>query len=231
MIIFWLKQKLQSILRKMGFQITRSLPENDIKAQILDNILLSSRGVLHIGAHFAEEANEYADALKPVLWIEGDPKIFEVLSSRISNIPLQKAVCALLGEDNVSEVKFFRASNEGASSSIFNLVQNHGFPNLKIEHELSLPMVRLDSILGTSELELLDHWVIDVQGAELSVLREAGTLIKFANSILVEASNREIYSGGVSFSDLNDYLIKNGFVRLWNLGFREHSNLLYVRRN
>ena len=91
-------------------------------------------------------------------------------------------------------------------------------------------MVRLDSILTISDLEPLDYWVIDVQGAELNVLRGAGGLINLANFILVEASNREIYKGGVSFSALNNFLVENSFVRLWDLGFKEHSNLLYVRR-
>ena len=230
MLVFWLKHKLQRNLLKLGYQVTRSMPENEIKAQIINNILFSSKGVLHIGAHFAEEAEEYSNALKPVLWIEADPKIFQALNSRISKFHRQQAKCALLGDSNVSEVKFYRASNEGASSSVFNLAQNHGFPNLKIEQELTLPMVRLDSILSTSDIEPLDYWVIDVQGAELNVLRGAGALINLANFILVEASNREIYKGGVKFSDLNNFLGENNFVRLWDLGFKEHSNLIYVRR-
>jgi FkbM family methyltransferase len=230
MFVFWLKHKLQIELSKLDYQLTRNLPENEVKAQILNNILLSSKGVLHIGAHFAEEAEEYSNALKPVLWIEADPKIFQTLNSRVSKFHRQQAKCALLGDANVSQVKFYRASNEGASSSIFNLAQNHGFSNLKVEQELTLPMVRLDSILSTSDIETLDYWVIDVQGAELNVLRGAGGLINLANFILVEASNREIYNGGVKFSDLNNFLVENSFVRLWDLGFKEHSNLIYVRR-
>ena len=193
-------------------------------------LLKNSNGVLHIGGHFGQEATEYASKNKRVIWIEAHPDHYQVLNATIEKYPNQVAVNALLGESS-KKTEFFVASNEGASSSIFDLSIEHGFEKGRLEmtSTVELDMKRMDEILTPDMVSHLTHWVVDVQGAELSVLKGAGELINFAKSMEVEVSTREVYQGGVLFEELNAFLGLQGFRPVYRPYPNWHGDLLFVR--
>ena len=193
-------------------------------------LLKNSNGVLHIGAHFGQEASEYASKNKKVIWIEAHPDYFQILNKAIERYPNQVAVNALLG-DSSKKTQFFVASNEGASSSIFDLALEHGYEKIGLEMTttVELDMKRLDDILTPDMVEHLTHWVVDVQGAELAVLRGAGELINFAKSMEVEVSTREVYQGGVLYEELNAFLDAQGFRPVHHPFLNWHGDMLFVR--
>ena len=193
-------------------------------------LLDGSNGVLHIGAHFGQEAGEYAAKEKTVIWIEAHPEYFKTLNITIGKYPNQIAVNALLGESS-KKTQFFIASNEGASSSIFDLSLEHGYEEigLKMTTTVELDMKRLDDVLSPDMVKNLSHWVVDVQGAELSVLKGAGELINFAKSMEVEVSTREVYQGGVLFEELNAFLGSQGFEPVHQPLPSWHGDILFVR--
>jgi hypothetical protein len=90
-------------------------------------------------------------------------------------------------------------------------------------------MKRLDSLLSPEEAAFYAHWVVDVQGAELTVLIGAGSLIDSCFSLDVEVSTFNLYKGGTKFQDLDIFLRHKGFVSLWEPQEDSHQNLLYVR--
>jgi FkbM family methyltransferase len=194
-------------------------------------ILQGATGVLHIGGHHGQEAEEYASLGLPVRWIEAHPDYFEILKSHISNFPNQVAINALLGDENGKQTKFYVASNEGASSSILALSENHGFEKsgLRMTDEVFLKMATLDFLISSAEIENLSHWVIDVQGAELKVLSGAVASLKYASSLEVEVSTREVYKGGVQFSELRNFLQIHGLFPLQVPPSNWHGNVLFVR--
>jgi FkbM family methyltransferase len=173
--------------------------------------LIAARGVLHIGAHFGEERFVYSEFEKPVLWIEAVPEYFNQLSSNVATIDHQEARLLLLSDEE-RVVEFYIASNEGASSSLYELSKGSGFEKtgLKMETTIQLSTTRLDKALSKEDFLKFDHWVVDVQGAELEVLRGAGEFIIYCNSIQVEVSRREIYVGGTKYSELVDFLNQIG---------------------
>jgi hypothetical protein len=136
----------------------------------------------------------------------------------------------LVGEQS-KKTKFFIASNEGASSSIFDLSPEHGYESigLNMTTSVELDMKRLDNVLSPDMVNELTHWVVDVQGAELSVLKGAGELINVAKSMEVEVSTREVYQGGVLFEELNAYLGSKGFESIHNPPPNWHGDILFVR--
>jgi len=91
-------------------------------------------------------------------------------------------------------------------------------------------MSRLDSIYDSEDIANYQHWVLDVQGAELLVLKGAGKLLRNCMSLLIEVSTRQVYSGGVLFNDLECFLSDFDLVPLWRPGIKSHENILFIKK-
>jgi FkbM family methyltransferase len=180
-----------------------------------------------VGAHYGQEAESYHQAGARVIWFEGIPEVFEVLRHRISKYPNQTAILGILG-DSSRLVNFKITDNQGQSSSVFSLAEKHRFPTKEVS-EVPLQMKRLDQIMTAHDLADYSHWVVDVQGAELIVLRGAGDLLKACYTLDVEVSTYETYKGGAKYEELDSFLRDHGFVSLWEFAKNSHGNLLYVR--
>lgn len=194
-------------------------------------LLSRSSMVLHIGAHKGTEAKFYDQLDLQVLWIEANPEIIPALDEVIKPYPKQKSICGLLGEQNIERIQFYVANNDGQSSSIFNFGREMNHENLEMIQTFDLPMRRLDSLVGSDEIPLNSHWVIDVQGAELQVIRGADKLICKAYSMEVEVSTREEYSGGAKFNEVNDALNDHGLFPLWQPKENSHEDVIFIRRS
>jgi len=174
------------------------------------DLISQSRGVLHIGAHVGLESKAYSDNRKPVIFIEADPKTFLVLENNISIYRDQKAYNFLLGDEE-KIVDFHIANNKSESSSIFPFSKENEIKNLSASEVTPIPMTRLDSKFTMNDLENYDHWVIDVQGAELMVLEGAGQLLSACKTLFIECSMTEFYEGGAMWKQILEFLNRNGF--------------------
>jgi FkbM family methyltransferase len=192
-------------------------------------IIIAASGILHMGGHVGQEAKEYADFNKSVVWIEAIPEVHKILSENIREFPNQKAICALLGETTKSSVNFNIASNNLLSSSIYEFGSELGFSNIEMVSQIQLQMVKLSDLFDESSICELNHWVIDVQGSELEVLKGAESLINFCNSIQIESSDRDIYIGGAKFYQIIEFLNGKGFINLIDYESQSHGDLLFIR--
>lgn len=192
------------------------------------NLLKNGSGVLHIGAHIGQELDKYQQFNLKVIWIEGNPKIFDQLSKNVSNFDNQKVFCALLGDRNEENVLFFESSNEGQSSSIFQTGSK--LDSVIVNSATTLQkMVRLDSFLSIDDLSEYNHWVIDVQGAELHVLKGAGKLFQNCKSLLIEVSRGDFYKNGSKFEEILEFLTQEGFKPILFPQDGFHGNAIFVR--
>ena len=226
------KQMLIDTLKKRNIYLSRKNHPNDftILRRISEELIKQAGGVLHIGAHIGQEAEFYFKCGVPVLWFEGDPDVYQILRINIKPFENQKAVCHLLGERNEDSVEFNIASNDGASSSIFTIHETKNLP-FTMKNKLILPMRRLDEIVNEKQIENFRHWVIDVQGAELNVLKGAAGLISLCQSLQVEVKNISDYIGGTSWSDIKGFLNSKGFINLWEIEKDAEDSVLFVRIN
>jgi FkbM family methyltransferase len=220
-----------SIESLLNVKISRTPLEKfygDFIDQVNLDLVSQSKGVLHIGAHVGNESNEYDVRGKHVLWIEADPLTFKDLEKNISQYKKQMAYNLLLG-DHEETVNFFRASNGSQSSSIFKFSNKNSFKDVSTSDVLTLTMCRLDSKFSPEEIVNFDHWVIDVQGAELLVLRGAGQLIDMCRTLFIECSKSDYYEGGVQWEEIHDYLSSKGF-RYFTLPKNiNHMNVVFFR--
>lgn len=225
------KRSLLFLLNKCGIFISRNpiISSEQFATKLENQFIKKSRGILHIGAHLGQEGDRYFQSRTKVIWIEAIPSVYEELRKNISGFQNQEALCALLGDENNVILDFNLASNSLASSSIFNFGNNLGFKNLQMHSKISLQMTRLDSIYTAETIADYEHWVIDVQGAELLVLKGAGNLLANCKSLLVEVSTRQVYDGGALWHELENFLIANELIPLWQPEDESHENVLFIR--
>ena len=217
----------------LHFELVRSRSgiKRELKYEIMKNFIINSGSILHIGANAGQEAQFYADFNLRVLWIEADPDIFNQLSKTVKKFPNQTALSYLLNDHN-GQVDFFVANNSGISSSIFQLSKNHGFEKLGLvqTHSKKLYDVTLDS-LDQVKYGDFAHWIIDVQGAELNVLRGSINLLKNVKSLTIEVSTREVYENSTKWEDLIKFMDSYGFFACWEPESDQHEDVLFINKS
>lgn len=172
------------------------------------------RGLIHIGGHIGEEGWIYNALRVPrVVWVEGDPDLMARLTENISKYAGQVACEALLAEESGRATAFYVTNNDGASSSILPLgLHEEMYPEVVVSSAKTLYSQSLDSLLeGYDPDGLLDAMVIDVQGAELAVLRGGGGRIRQFRWIFAECADFELYQGCCTVESLTKFLQKMGF--------------------
>lgn len=186
-------------------------------------------GILHCGAHLAEEAELYASAgHDKVLWVEGNDDLIYQLVENLAKYPGQTMQHAMLWE-SCGEVDFHVTSNS-QSSSIFPL-GTHAvrYPGITVERTQKYVTNTLDWLLGDGRRHL-NFWNLDLQGVELQVLRGAGDALGYCDYLYTEVNFEEVHKGCALVQELDLFL--EDFVRLGTadtgMGW---GDAIYVRKN
>jgi len=198
-----------------------------------------SSGILHIGGHLGQEAHWYEELGKPVLWIEAMPDSARSIERMIAPYSKQAVLQACLSDSDGCEVTFYISSNsEGASSSLFEFGSASVGPSsmwpdldLRMVDQLQLTTITLDTLMHSHSIDTsqYDHWIVDIQGAELLALSGATSSLRSCRSLVVESSSIDVYAGGARWEDVRLLLAEHGFVPLWDcLG---HMDVLFVRED
>lgn len=196
-------------------------------------------GIFHIGAHAASEARFYGDT--PVVWFEANPELTPKMLENIAPFPRQRGFCVLLG-DQSREVDFNVCPDSGGSSSIFALGPYSAGPqslwpqwDIRMEKTVRLQMETLDSFLPAHGIDPADYnyWVLDVQGAELLVLKGAKESLRHCKVISTEISTVEVYEGGARYEDIKSELASAEFIPLIepHVLNMKHGDVAFVHRS
>lgn len=191
--------------------------------------------LVHVGAHLAQERHNYEKlGYKNVLWVEGSPAVFDRLEGVLSahdGPAHHEAVCALLTDKDNEPVALKTFANDGMSSSIFSATDEslERWPAVvetgEVESTLSLT---LDSLLQQKErFSSCQALIVDVQGAELLVLKGAEQTLATCNAVIAEVSTIPYYKGGVMFDELSAFLKERGFEPMSVP--RRHGDMLFLR--
>ena len=201
---------------------------------LLERYGMRCRGVIHVGASFGLEFHQYRAArLQQVVYIEPLPQTFEKLRSLVSGEPGHHAIRALCSDEEGVDVVLNVASNPG-SSSILELgshLTEH--PDVRYIDKVPMRTTTVDRLIFDNAAlrpELLDCLVIDVQGAELKVLRGARRTLGNCRFVFAEVSDGGLYVGDCSLQEIVDELKPYGF-KLRQLGMNIHKwgNALFIR--
>lgn len=188
------------------------------------NVVAPKHGVIHVGAHKCEEQPFYDRlGLKNVLWIDGNDELCRE-NSRIVN--------ALLSDEDGKQVDFIITSNDAMSSSILELKEHLiEHPDCVEKQRVRKHTTRLDTLMKVYDQNKYDMLVLDVQGAELLVLKGGTETLKNINCLVSEVNTKELYKDCVLLEQLDDFLTEQGFVRVFtNMTRHGWGDAVYVRR-
>ena len=178
---------------------------------------IPTSGIIHAGAHLGQEMHVYKSlGLNEIVWIEANPNIFFQLKKLISNESNQRAIQACLWSKNDFEVEFNIAGNQESSSSILEpYLISASHPEVLLKKKIILKTRTLDSIVfpdlvakKESDYRIL---VLDVQGAELEVLKGAERFLSEIDSVFLELSNRKLYKGNSSIKKITEFMRQREF--------------------
>lgn len=180
------------------------------------------KGIVHIGAHHGEEAEAYAAAgIKNVLWVEANKKMMKHLYDKTHNVPINSLYFCTTLSDEDDQVVEFNVANNGQSSSLLDLGTHATmYPHIKYTEKQTVKTKTFESLVRENiaqiNLDLYDFINIDVQGAELQVLKGFGPLFERFDfkAVYTEVNFEEVYKGCCLIGDLDEFLHERKFSRV-----------------
>lgn len=167
--------------------------------------------VLHVGAHLAEEAAAYASAgFRPVWWVEANPMLVPALEERVKAYPDQHVIDAVLAER--PRPVTLHIANNGQSSSILPL-GTHAVEHPEVHYvaQIDLQATTVDALAAEKAIGQARFMNIDVQGAELEVLKGAETYLAGVQYVYTEVNEAELYQGCALMEELRSWLQDHRF--------------------
>lgn len=191
---------------------------------------IPARGVVHIGAHQGQEAEQYDKiGFEKVIWFEANPEIFCLLVENLKTKPHHLAFQSLLSDKDGDEVDFYVTANYGHSSSILEPLKEVG----GVSNILKLKSSRFDKFveknnIGISACNVLN---LDVQGAEKKVLLGMGQYLNNFDIIISEINLKTTYKGAVLFHELDSLFMSKGYVRIYTSAMDMYGEAGYINCN
>ena len=159
-----------------------------------------------------------------MIWLEPIPEVFGRLANSLKPYPQQKAFCHLITDVDNEQYTFHISSNEGASSSIFDLAKHKEiWPDVTFTKSIRLSSISLSTFVRQKQVNLAkyDSLVLDTQGSELLVLRGAVDILPAFKFIKTEVADFESYSGCCQLSEMDSFLCAQGFRRVAKARFTQ----------
>lgn len=176
----------------------------------------SIRGIIHIGAHEAEELNDYVSCgINRVLWVEANPDLYPRLRRKLAIYPQMQ-----LGEFAAGETTRegeLNIANNGQSSSLLDLgTHQQDHPDVTF---IATTHVRIQPVdLWLEQLEIdRSHYNflnLDVQGYELSALKGLNLQLAHVDYVYTEVNSKEVYRACAQLADMDHYLANHGLFRV-----------------
>lgn len=175
-------------------------------------------GVLHLGASTGQELATYIQfGMKPMVFIEAIPSVYEQLKRNISGCPEAIAINACIADEDGKEVVFNVSNNEAQSSSFLELGHHkvihpevHYVETIKMSTKTVASIVRENNI----DLNRFNFLNADLQGAELMALKGMGTLLLYFKYLYLEVNMTDTYIGCPHIDEIDKYVAQYGFKRV-----------------
>lgn len=226
-----LKKNIRRSFRHLGVDFVRWRPQSSTGAGLAKMLAFHRIDtVLDVGAN----RGQYALSLREIGY-RGRIISFEPLTETHQLLQISAAQDALwtvapqmaIG-DQEGEIKINIASNNGASSSVLQMLETHraAAPEVAYNGSEVVPISRLDKVAGEL-LEGAQNILLkaDVQGYELQVLKGSKELLRRVVGLQLELSFLPLYEGQALFSALIDHVSKEGF-NIWGIipGLADNSS-------
>jgi FkbM family methyltransferase len=192
--------------------------------EFLDGYLRNVTGLIHIGANYGQERRYYWLLGLDVVWVEPIREIYEALVDNLLRYPRQRAVSALLSERAGEAVTLRISHNHGESSSILPS-QDHAviFPDVSYGEERAFTTETFADLVAREAIPLdaYQALTLDVEGAELLILKGGRELLGGFRYIKCEVADFPARTGGPTVEELDAFLREQGFKELGRRPFAQ----------
>jgi len=190
------------------------------------------KGVIHVGGNAGEEQVLYDELkIQNVIWIEAIKESAEYIERKFK----ARENILVLNECISDDIKpcHFNITNNLASSSLLDLgTHKTEHPKIKVAKTITVHPVKLSSLIkiGTIDINKYDMMNIDVQGAELKVLKSMEEYLEKMKYVYVEVNIKELYVGCPMLDQIDSFL--KDYDRV-NTVMTKHGwgDALFVRKN
>jgi FkbM family methyltransferase len=185
-------------------------------SEITKQFGIDIRGIIQVGAHTGQEVSALVEqGIKRIHLIEANGDLIPALQALASsgNAAITVSNVAISDSNGYQD---FHVTSFSQSSSLLPLADLRiVYPKIK---EVACIEVRTetldDNVRANCLAEGYNGLFIDVQGAELHVLRGAQETLKLIDIIVCEVNFAELYAGCPQIEDLDLFLFDAGFVRV-----------------
>lgn len=175
-------------------------------------------GVLHLGASTGQELATYIQfGMKPMVFVEAIPSVYEQLKRNISGCLEAIAINACIADEDGKEVVFNVSNNEAQSSSFLELGHHKVIhPEVHYVEAINMTTKTVASIVRENNIDLskFNFLNADLQGAELMALKGMGSLILYFKYLYLEVNMTDTYVGCPHVSEIDEYVTEYGFRRV-----------------
>jgi FkbM family methyltransferase len=202
--------------------IERRIAPDDHRASI-EHFLERMRDVgplgttVHVGAHAGEEVDSYrAHGAQRIVLVEANPASCDALRARYAGAA-DVSVLHAAATDHEGEARLLLHTTDRGGTESASLLPMRELarivPTLDTAGTVDVPARTLDSLLAEEGIDPGDVGllVLDVQGAELQVLRGATRALESVRAVLTEVALIDLYEGAALEQDLVRELGHRGF--------------------
>ena len=99
----------------------------------------------------------------------------------------------------------------GSSSILSPTLHLEVAPEIFFGRTIKVPAIRLDDWYKSIEGQSVDLLWLDLQGAELDVLKSGSNCLRNTKSLHIEVSLKPLYEGAPTFNEVDEFLREQGF--------------------
>lgn len=166
-----------------------------------------------VGAHFGQELEIFKKYnFEKILLFEPNDNAVSILKESSKNLKNVYIYPFALGNENKKREFYYSEENEGQSSSFLKPdLHSKLQPGITFNEKRIIQTRRFEDL----DIDYLDFLIMDVQGFELEVLKGIGKKLDEVKYIYTEVNRDNLYLDNVLIKDLDKFLLKNSFVRVW----------------
>ncbi len=163
---------------------------------------------------------------------EPHPHSFALLQERLKkNAPIANVTCYPLAlNDKNGQISFYLNKRNHGSSSL--LEASSAFRGVLYDDvPIQVKCLTLDDWTKEYGIKNIDFLWIDLEGAELKVLKSGKNILKTVQAIFTEVNFKEFRVGMTQYKDLKAFLTEQGFKEIWRwpLTSDYQGDALFVR--
>ena len=203
-----------------------------------------------IGAHEGESIEIFSKnfTISKIYSFEPSPINFLKLKNKVNlflkNFKDIKVYVENVGLGDEKKRIYLKQLNESSSSTINQINKNSKYFKKKrfflnklhtknFYKNIDIQIIRLDEYLNNNSIEYIDFMKIDTEGYEFDVLKGLGIKIHNVQYIMFEHHYHDMLIKTYKFSDINELLVKNNFIKIFKakMPFRKTFEYIYENRN